>query len=233
MAKRHLRGLLHAVSIGAGLSVPLGCFTAHATTVPLAQLLGTTINIAGADFTFVTYTSEGGAPGTSAVEVTYPPTGTTVPGFTVTGSFSALAGASQDAELAYTVTAPGITDVEAEGNPTSLGTGSGTGLASAVDTIFSGTSVLGPELGDIAISSTTPPGPGPASLTFAPTSSITIVEAIDAIGGSAGVHFTFLTSAVSQAATPLPAAFPLFATGLGALGLLWRVKRNASLLGAA
>ena len=34
-------------------------------------------------------------------------------------------------------------------------------------------------------------------------------------------------SAVS--ATPLPAALPLFATGLGALGLLgWRRKRKAS-----
>jgi hypothetical protein len=40
----------------------------------------------------------------------------------------------------------------------------------------------------------------------------------------------------TPAATPLPAALPLFATGLGALGLLgWRRKRKArvSLLGAA
>ncbi len=36
------------------------------------------------------------------------------------------------------------------------------------------------------------------------------------------------TIVYNQAATPLPAAFPLFATGLGALGLLgWRRKRKA------
>jgi hypothetical protein len=42
--------------------------------------------------------------------------------------------------------------------------------------------------------------------------------------------------AVVGEATPLPDALPLFATGLGALGLLgWRRKRKArvSLLGAA
>ena len=34
--------------------------------------------------------------------------------------------------------------------------------------------------------------------------------------------------AVADTATPLPAALPLFATGLGALGLLgWRRKRKA------
>jgi len=33
---------------------------------------------------------------------------------------------------------------------------------------------------------------------------------------------------VTQAATPLPAALPLFAAGIGGLGLLgWRVKRKA------
>jgi hypothetical protein len=41
---------------------------------------------------------------------------------------------------------------------------------------------------------------------------------------------------IATTPTPLPAALPLFATGLGALGLLgWRRKRKArvSLLGAA
>lgn len=38
---------------------------------------------------------------------------------------------------------------------------------------------------------------------------------------------------VNSAAVPLPAAFPLFATGLGALGLLgWRRKRKAAALAA-
>ena len=38
---------------------------------------------------------------------------------------------------------------------------------------------------------------------------------------------TFYVSALDYSATPLPAAFPLFATGLGAMGLLgWRKKRK-------
>jgi hypothetical protein len=50
---------------------------------------------------------------------------------------------------------------------------------------------------------------------------------------SEGTPFTFnntniTASAVSDAEVPLPAALPLFATGLGALGLLgWRRKRKA------
>jgi hypothetical protein len=50
------------------------------------------------------------------------------------------------------------------------------------------------------------------------------------------VSFSFATETTTITATPLPAALPLFATGLGALGLLgWRRKRKArvSLLGAA
>jgi hypothetical protein len=44
-------------------------------------------------------------------------------------------------------------------------------------------------------------------------------------------YSTFVLSATS--ATPLPAALPLFATGLGALGLIgWRRKRKASALAA-
>ena len=42
-----------------------------------------------------------------------------------------------------------------------------------------------------------------------------------------------LDNVVGSAATPLPAALPLFATGLGALGLLgWRRKRKAQAVGA-
>jgi hypothetical protein len=56
-------------------------------------------------------------------------------------------------------------------------------------------------------------------------------------------QFTFLNESFSQSpgvwsddvsAVPLPAALPLFATGLGALGLLgWRRKRKASAVLAA
>jgi hypothetical protein len=50
------------------------------------------------------------------------------------------------------------------------------------------------------------------------------------------VSFSYATETTTITTTPLPAALPLFATGLGALGLLgWRRKRQArvSLLGAA
>jgi hypothetical protein len=47
------------------------------------------------------------------------------------------------------------------------------------------------------------------------------------IAGGSDLSFTLVT------ATPLPAALPLFATGLGALGLLgWRRKRKAAALAA-
>jgi hypothetical protein len=50
-------------------------------------------------------------------------------------------------------------------------------------------------------------------------------------GGAAGTNFQFVSNAfINQppSAVPLPGALPLFATGLGALGLLgWRRKRKA------
>ena len=48
---------------------------------------------------------------------------------------------------------------------------------------------------------------------------------------SLGLQSPFLLTPVSE--TPLPAALPLFATGLGALGLLgWRRKRKAAAIAA-
>jgi hypothetical protein len=47
--------------------------------------------------------------------------------------------------------------------------------------------------------------------------------------GSGDVSVTYNYDALSPSATPLPAAFPLFATGLGLMGLLgWRRKRRSS-----
>jgi hypothetical protein len=44
-------------------------------------------------------------------------------------------------------------------------------------------------------------------------------------------YFTGGSASASTAATPLPAALPLFATGLGAIGLFgWRRKRKAKAL---
>ena len=45
---------------------------------------------------------------------------------------------------------------------------------------------------------------------------------------STGYSFVFSDGIVNEVVTPLPAALPLFATGLGALALLgWRRKRTA------
>jgi hypothetical protein len=54
--------------------------------------------------------------------------------------------------------------------------------------------------------------------------------------GASNAEIDFSAAAIgSSTATPLPAALPLFATGLGALGLLgWRRKRkNAADIAAA
>jgi hypothetical protein len=46
--------------------------------------------------------------------------------------------------------------------------------------------------------------------------------------GSNGAEYGFLATDPPLAQTPLPATLPLFATGLGALGLLgWRRKKKA------
>jgi hypothetical protein len=52
---------------------------------------------------------------------------------------------------------------------------------------------------------------------------------LGAVGGSPieTVSFTYQTFAITPVVTPLPAALPLFATGLGVLGLLgWRRKQK-------
>ena len=48
------------------------------------------------------------------------------------------------------------------------------------------------------------------------------------LNGAAGVIWNYTRTAVTAPAVPLPAALPLFATGLGMMGLLgWRRKRKA------
>jgi hypothetical protein len=58
--------------------------------------------------------------------------------------------------------------------------------------------------------------------TFNPSTGIWTIHTLDPVPQA------LISGNFSDAATPLPAALPLFATGLGALGLLgWRRKRNA------
>src|SRR5262249_25605336 len=138
-----------------------GAREARATSVLLSQVLGTTVNIDGLDFEFKSYTTTGGAPAADAVTITYPSTSSNTPSFTLTGSFGALAGANQDADLVYTVTGKDIDDVTLGGNPTALGSPPSLGIASVSDTVASGTAQGGPTIGSVAISSVNPPGIGP------------------------------------------------------------------------
>ncbi len=65
----------------------------------------------------------------------------------------------------------------------------------------------------------------PAYVTY--VSTLGVIAAID-------VEYDFMTTAISSE-TPLPAALPLFASGLGALGLFgWcRKRKNAAVPAAA
>jgi hypothetical protein len=55
------------------------------------------------------------------------------------------------------------------------------------------------------------------------------VEALASLSGGQTIAVTFDNIDITVSQTPLPAALPLFASGLGALGLLgWRRKRKAS-----
>jgi len=149
---------------------------------------------------------------------------------------------------------PTTTSLEASPNPGITGTLitlTGTVVAVGTDVVpvgtisfFDGTS----DLGDIRMDD------GVAVLTTTSlrvgTNSITADYSGGIIGGGDEPGFLFNASTSSPidvvvvegitstppAATPLPAGLPLFATGLGALGLLgWRRRRKAgaSLLGAA
>lgn len=95
--------------------------------------------------------------------------------------------------------------IEVFWNSTSLGTFTGDGTVSSAWTLYT-LSVLGTGAGD--------------ALKFV------AVGTSDSFGGS-------LDDVSLVANTPLPAALPLFASGLGALGLLrWRKKRKAAALAA-
>jgi hypothetical protein len=103
-------------------------------------------------------------------------------------------------------------------------------------TVWSGLNGTGTELADLALPITLPaPAPGfsedystwdPIGVSFAGTA-----ESVDFGGSAEYIVFDDITLGASSpvGATPLPAALPLFATGLGLTGLLgWRRKRKAS-----
>jgi hypothetical protein len=198
-----------------------GAGEVRAGSEPLSELLGKTINIDGLNFTFDDYSSNS-APADQVI-VTWPPTGSTAPGFTLTGAFGALASANDDSNLVYTITGSNISRVELNGNPQSFGTG----LASVTDTVVSGKSVTGSFLGQAAIASSTTPGP--VIVSFSPQTAVTVTKDIEALGGSAGVHLSSVTQtvpSVSTAAAPEPSSIGLLAIGTASLLAFRRLAKR-------
>jgi hypothetical protein len=202
-----------------------GANQAHATSMLLSDLIagGGTFVVDGLTFHIATYTSVTSP--ANSVTVTWPVPGSTENGFTLTGAFGAPINGNADANLVYTVTAGAgisISDATLSGNPAAAGTG----VASVTETIHQGTSPTGPFLGQLFISSSTPPGPGPVHTVFAPQSVITVVKDIEAQGGSGGASQSSVTQTFSV--VPEPASMSLLGIGMaGYLTLRRLMRRNA------
>jgi PEP-CTERM motif len=192
-----------------------GAGEARADSMPLSDLLGTTVNINNVNFTFDSYTSNVAT--ADAVYVTFPVVGTDAPGFILTGPFGALAGANNDSDLVYTASlvnpAGAITGVSLNGDPASFGTG----VTGVTETVYSGTSTAGPMLARIGVASAITPDAVIGN--FAAQSTITIDSDLHSTGGSAGVSLTAVTQVLSGAfpaagTVPEPSSMALLGIGM-------------------
>jgi len=201
-----------------------GAREARAGSAQLSDLLGKGVvfTLGGESFEFDAYTPNGGAPTASNVTVTWPPTGSDGVGFTLSGNFDAASGQNLDGDLVYTVLGTDIKYVTMFGNPMA----GGNGLVNVSDRVVSGTSTTGAFLGLFSISSTTPPGAGPVSTTFAPQTAITVTKNIAVSGGTQTNSFGHLSSITQTLGViPEPTSITLLAIGAGSLLAFRRVSK--------
>jgi hypothetical protein len=140
--------------------------------------------------------------------------------FGLTLNYSSVAsGVNQSSDVAWTYSvsgSPALSDAFAQ----LTGTVTGTGVANLSEQLLS---TGGQTIGSLVLN-----GPNTSdTITFAAIQSLFVLKDQQNFSGTNGSAFTSLmTNAFSV--VPLPGALPLFATGLGALGLLgWRRKRKA------
>jgi len=190
----------------------------------LDTLLGTTVSNNGLNFFFDSW-SDVTVPA-SAVTVNFNPPGTQA-GFTLTGPFGAVAGATADGNLWFNVTGANITDAQLTAT-LAISPANTTGLASVIEAIYSGGGppVTGQQLATL-YTQTNPPGPEITNATFGPQTEITVDKNIEAHGGSTGASISSVSQLFSTS-IPEPTSLALLGIGLSGLFTLRRFFKRTS-----
>lgn len=217
------RSLFLAAAAGL-LVLGVGAPKSQAASIPLDSLLGTSVPYGGLSFTFDNWIPTGTAPLASGVAVTFETVGSEV-GFLLSSSFGAAANGFSDSTLIFNVTGAPITDVRLSGNPT-LNPGNSGGQASVTETVYTGSSIMGPQIANLVIIA---PAPLSDSGSFSPQTTITVDKDIESIGGTTGVSTLTVAQLFSTSvAVPEPNSLGLLGIGLSGLFTLRRFFKRTS-----